>query len=132
MNIIIKLIIFVNIFIRQIQYIIKDKKQMTTKYIANIISNFNFSKYHLPQYLRKHYKRIYNRILNETEYLNKFSKTGIPEEISLFERLYCILNDLSDRPLCQYCKKEYVSRFSITLNSYRKWCGPSCQASDPE
>ena len=105
---------------------------MTTKYIANIISNFNFSKYHLPQYLRKHYKRIYNRILNETEYLNKFSKTGIPEEISLFERLYCILNDLSDRPLCQYCKKEYVSRFSITLNSYRKWCGPSCQASDPE
>lgn len=104
-----------------------------TPKIVNSILQLNVSRSNLNRYIRNHYKLIYARILEQTKFLNKFANdSNNSTYISIFERLYCILNDLTDRPLCQKCHENYVSGFNLYSMSYSKWCCVSCQASDPE
>jgi hypothetical protein len=89
------------------------------------------SKDNLNRYLKNHYPDIYNEIQKQTEFLNKFIIKGNKnKQISLYERLYCIEHNLTDRPLCKHCGSNYVCNFNRKTNDYGNWCSPKCQASD--
>jgi hypothetical protein len=91
------------------------------------------SKDNLNRYLKNHHPDVYNEIQSRTINLNKFIVDGNKnKQISLFERLYCIEHDLSDRPKCNNCNTNYVCNFNRQTNEYSKWCSPKCQASDKE
>ena len=101
-----------------------------TKITINKIYAYPIAKSSITQYIRKHFKQLFRQIMQQTSFLDKFEQHN--KKISLFERLYCIVNELTDRPKCQYCKSNYVNRFIIEKNQYGKWCCPKCQASDNE
>lgn len=96
--------------------------------IAKVISRDN-----LNRYIKNHYPELHSEIHERTKELDKFD---VPEKrnkrISLYERLYCIEHDLTDRPKCKLCGEKYVNGFIKHENKYRKWCCPSCQVSDPD
>ena len=72
-----------------------------TKKITQLILKLNISRSNKCRYVRNHYHRIYKAILKQTSFLDKFAKdSSNPVEISIFERLYCIEHNLSDRPIC--------------------------------
>jgi len=79
--------------------------------------------------LRNSYHRIYEFVMKQTSFLDKFIET---RKVSFFERIYCLQNDLKDVPLCKNCHKRHVNNFNIQKNMYNKWCSPSCQAGDKE
>ena len=96
--------------------------------IAKVISRDN-----LNRYIKNHYPELHSEIHERTKELDKFDVPGDKNRrISLYERIYCIEHDLSDRPKCKLCGEKYVNGFIKHENKYRKWCCPSCQASDPD
>ena len=101
-----------------------------TKKTIQIILNSKISKSHLNFFMKRHYPRIHKQIHQQTLFLDKFENEK--KKISIFERLYCIEHNLSDRPKCQTCHKNYVRSFIGQIYRYSKWCCTSCQASDLE
>jgi hypothetical protein len=59
---------------------------------------------------------IKNSILNETEYL--------PINVKMGERIYNILNDIYERPMCKQCKINYVK---YNGSQYRTFCSKQCK-----
>jgi len=92
----------------------------------------------LNAYLKRHYTELYLEIERRTINLNKYKKTvqrktgAKVHDVSIFERIYCLEHELSDRPFCKKCGKNRVNRFIISDKVYGKWCSPTCQASDPD
>lgn len=62
------------------------------------------------------YKDIRNEIILSTSFLDKFGS------IKIRERIYCILNEMYDRPKCKNCQN--YSDFNRV--KYREFCSPSC------
>lgn len=60
--------------------------------------------------LRNNYHRIYEFVMKQTSFLDKFNET---RKVSFFERIYCLQNDLKDVPLCKNCHKKHVNNFNI-------------------
>lgn len=105
------------------------KKEIILKALSELLLKKHRSVFGL--YLKNNYVRIYNWIMQQTQYLDKFNKIiNGKNTLSIFERLYCITHNLTDRPLCQHCHQNYVNGFNLQKNEYRKWCSPKCQASD--
>ena len=65
-------------------------------------------------------KQIYDKIVKDTDFLNKYNK------VSLSERYYCIINMLSDRPVCEVCKN--TVNFISLKEGYLKTCSKKCKA----
>lgn len=91
------------------------------------ILTYGISNSHLPQYLRKHFPRLYKQICEQTSFLDEYYGD---HKIGILERLYCIEHNLLDIPFCQKCKTRHVSSFFGFRYEYSKWCCASCQASD--
>lgn len=51
----------------------------------------------------------------------------LPVNASISERLYCIHNNLFNRPLCEVCKNEVV--FKKFNQGYNRFCSPKCKNS---
>lgn len=64
------------------------------------------------EYLESTNSDLFESILRETLFL--------PKEATLHERIYCIMNNIDDIPLCQFCgnKRSYV-----LYRGYRTTCG---------
>jgi hypothetical protein len=91
------------------------------------------SKDNTNRYFKNHFPNEYNQLLDLTKELEKFnSETNKNKKISIFERIYFIKNNLSDRPKCKCCQTNYVCGFNKQLNEYKKWCSPKCQSSDKD
>lgn len=90
----------------------------------------------LNRYLKNHFQDLYNEIERRTIKLNQYKK--IPngktkmQDISIFERIYCLIHNLDDRPLCKYCKIKRVAGFNKQLNTYGDYCSQTCQRKSPE
>lgn len=99
--------------------------------ISKIIKRDN-----LNIYIKRHYPELYAEIESKTFDLNKFKKIKSGkkkiQDISIFERLYCIRNNLTDRPKCRVCGTEYVNRFIPSEDRYSLWCSIRCSCLDPE
>ena len=88
--------------------------------------------YTIKTLLKNKYPRIYQWILEQTTFLDKYDKVkNGKHSLSIFERIYCIEHNLKERPLCQTCHKNAVCDFNKQKMEYKKWCSPSCQAKDP-
>ena len=106
---------------------------MNNKKVFEVINELQtkISRDNLNRYIKNHYPEIFSYICDKTKALDKFSiPNNKNKQISIFERLYCLQNNLIDRPKCKKCNKNYVNGFNIAKNEYKKWCCPSCQASD--
>lgn len=90
---------------------------------------------HLNVYIKNHYPKLYLQIENKTQNLNKFktlnAKTQKIQDISIYERIFCIEHDLKDRPKCKTCGKNYV-RFIKEKRQYANWCSISCACKDKQ
>lgn len=64
------------------------------------------------------YQGLYNELIKETSFL--------PIEAMIPERVYCILNDIVERPICEYCKVEHVEFYKYT-HGYKQTCSISCR-----
>ena len=101
--------------------------------IIEIQQKDNISRDNFKRYLKNHYLDLYEELMVKTSFLNKFEDPSDKNKIvSIYERLYCLKNELKDRPRCKVCHTEYVCRFIRGDNTYSKWCSARCQASDPE
>ena len=98
-----------------------------------IFENSKVSKSNINRYIKNHYSALYNEIEKRTIELNKFKEMRTTKngkklrDISIFERLYCLQHNLSDRPLCIECHRKYVAGFSKTMQSYASYCSQQCQ-----
>lgn len=66
-------------------------------------------------------KPIYSDILHMTEFLPKTSKIN--------ERFYCILNNITSRPLCKTCKLNFV-KYIGNLKGYKLYCSHKCSTNN--
>ena len=89
-------------------------------------SNFN-------RFLKNHYYELYAEIEKRTIKLNQYKadrkKNGKIMDISLSERIYCLLHDLDDRPLCIECHKNKVAGFDKRKNCYADYSGTGVEQS---
>lgn len=88
----------------------------------------------INRFLRNHYSSLYDEIERRTIKLNAYKKTrpnGKLQDISIFERIYCLLHGLSDRPLCKTCNKKPVAGFMPYNNAYADYCSHACQTHSP-
>lgn len=72
--------------------------------------------------LSQKYKDIYNWILQQTSFL--------PQDVKLTERIYCILNDITQPVTCKVCDKPL--NFKSFTEGYGKYCSTKCACKDPE
>lgn len=63
-------------------------------YIKQLMSNSS-TKWNIQRFLKKHKPEFWNKIIESTSFLDESAKTN--------ERLYCILNDISEPVLCKHC-----------------------------
>lgn len=89
------------------------------EHIKNIIKDYiqNKSVHSLFCMLNQHKLNFENEIIETTSFLGK--------DADFNERVYCILNDITSRPICQYCKKNYRN-FGSLNKGYHKSCSVSC------
>ncbi|MDO8640828.1 MAG: hypothetical protein Q7R33_04740 [Nitrosarchaeum sp.] len=60
----------------------------------------------------------------EDKFNEIFEKTSFLENVSLSERIYCIIHDIIKKENCPYCDK-YV-RYANFIEGYRRHCGDRC------
>lgn len=87
---------------------------------------FNLKIFSLPQYIKRHYTKLYEEILDRTMFLDEKSL-----KISLLERLYCLKNNIKSNQYCKNCNKGFV-KFYTHLNAYADYCCISCASSSED
>lgn len=97
------------------------------------------SKSNINMFVRNHFVELYAEIEQRTIKLNQYRKFKTNAkgkqyqiDISMFERLYCLENDLNDRPMCKVCGKKHVAGFVKHENKYCDYCSQACQRMSPE
>jgi len=58
-------------------------------------------------------REVKNLILNQTSFLDEYKK------VPFSERVYCVYNNVTERPICPYCNKR---RISFVNGKYNKLC----------
>jgi hypothetical protein len=109
-------------------------KQLSNKQLVEefntILNNCGVSRSNLNRYIKNHHKDLYDEIECRTIKLNAYKQfkygTNKLQDISIFERIYCLEHDLDDRPLCKTCGKMPVSGFNKQLNMYGDYCSQTC------
>jgi TnsA-like endonuclease N terminal len=72
-------------------------------------------------YWKKHHKHIYNYIIEVTKFLDIKPKITGYYTITLSERIYCAMNNITEIQLCNTCKKIQVSYINYRVG-YKKYC----------
>lgn len=110
------------------------KEEILSKF-NEIVNKDKIKSANLNRWIKTHYLAFYKEIEQLTYQLNKFKtfKPGTQKllDVSIYERIYCIKHNLSDRPKCKVCGKNYV-RFINKKQEYAKWCSISCSCRDKE
>lgn len=87
------------------------------------------SKSNIGNYIKNHFQDLYAEIEKRTIKLNAYKHiiNGIDRGVSIFERIYCLKNNLDDRPMCIECNVKHVSGFASSKNCYSEYCSQDCQ-----
>jgi hypothetical protein len=94
--------------------------KLTKKIISKIVDLYNCykgNKGNFRWFFKKKYPKIFNYIMHQS-----FSK-------NFNEKIYCLLNDIKEPPVCKYCKKNPVS-FKNLNEGYRTYCSDICSNKD--
>lgn len=97
---------------------------MTYTEILEFINSLHIFKSKLPIYLKNHYPDIYQEIISCTKFLDN-TDPGDKNGISFQSRIYCIQNNLYDRPKCPNCGKNYL-KFRTDIGKFRNYCSYAC------
>jgi hypothetical protein len=90
--------------------------------LKNIVASNNIAQIASIIKLKVSNRDLCQWIINTTSFL--------PETSVMTARVYCIINNITKLPLCNYCKKPIKFRdYNFGFNSY---CGAKCSAKDPE
>ena len=73
----------------------------------------------ITQHIKTKHPKEYQLILIQTSNLDKY-------EPKYTERLYCIVNNINDRPICMECDKENNLNFLSYQKGYPKTCSIKC------
>lgn len=107
-----------------------SNKQLVSEF-NEIWKTSNVSRSNINRYIKNHYFQLYDEIEKRTLILNQYKidkkHNGKLCDISIFERIYFLDNDLDDRPLCIQCKQKHVSGFMPYKNEYSQYCSHDCQ-----
>ena len=68
--------------------------------------------------LKAYYKDIVLEIFNVTNFLSENSK--------LVERLYCVENDIFEKPICPICKERFLKFGLAFTHGYNQYCSRKC------
>ncbi len=82
-----------------------------------LINNFGEKIITSQQTIKNKFSNIYNEIINQTVYLDENSKYT--------ERLYHIINDLFEVPICKNCEKNKTN-FNSYIKGYLNYCSNKC------
>lgn len=77
-----------------------------------LTSNKNKLNSRKTEYLESMDPELFESILRETLFL--------PKEATLHERIYCVMNNIDDIPLCPFCNDK---RSYVLYRGYRTTCG---------
>ncbi len=77
-----------------------------------LTSNKNKLNSRKTEYLESMNPELFESILRETLFL--------PKEATLHERIYCVMNNIDDIPLCPFCSDK---RSYVLYRGYRATCG---------
>lgn len=86
-------------------------------YIKKLMTDQS-TKFNIKKFLKRDKPDFWNKILEATAFLGESVTTG--------ERLYCILNNITEVVLCKHCHKNPV-RFNLS-RGYYDYCSISCGA----
>lgn len=91
------------------------EKFINTQFIIKYKNNLGLNSIKLRKkwFILNNFEKEYNSIINLTKFLNK--------NVSLSERLYCILNNIIESKKCPYCGKP--QKYSNFNEGYRRHCG---------
>ena len=72
-------------------------------------------------FINKNYIKEYDTIIDNTNFL--------PIDVTFIERIYCILNDITEQPKCKCCDNLVSFRGTIK-NGYNIYCSSKCSSKD--
>lgn len=73
----------------------------------------------ITQHIRAQYKNLYNSIIDITPF--------IAIKMKFTARIYCILNDITEHPKCEYCHKGQL-KFRSMVEGFKRYCSYKCMA----
>ena len=100
-----------------ILYSILCLKGVLNESIIRKILAINVYKSKLGRYIKDHYPELNKEIMDFTSFL--------PENVTFQERLYCIKNNITSRPICSVCHKNFLE-FLTDCNHYKTACSNDC------
>ncbi len=98
-----------------------------------IYKESGISRSNINRFIKNHHSNLYNEIESRTLKLNQYKKLKarkhkmVLNDISIFERIFCLMHGLDDRPLCRECGKNHVSIFNKQKNIYGEFCSQKCE-----
>ena len=98
---------------------------MTNQEVLDFIAKLTVVKFQLKKYLKNHHPDVYRHLVDATSFLST------DDTVPVIERLYCLKNNITSRPICRVCHEKPVP-FDTVKNVYKKWCSISCSCKDPE
>ena len=81
--------------------------------------NFDCNKSNINWYIKNGFVDEYNKILEKTKFLD--------ESYSFSSRIYCILNNIIDPPICLQCNEDLV-KFKSSSKGFFQYCSSKCSA----
>ena len=81
--------------------------------------NFDCNKSNINWYIKNGCVDEYNKIIEKTNFLD--------ESYSFSCRIYCILNNISDSPLCRHCNENLV-KYKNSSKGFFQYCSSKCSA----
>ena len=98
-----------------------------------IYKESGISRSNINRFIKNHHSNLYNEIESRTLKLNQYKRLAphkhkmVLNDISIFERIFCLMHGLDDRPLCRECGKNHVSGFNKQKNIYGEFCSQKCE-----
>ena len=100
---------------------------MTYKEIIEFVESLKIYKSKIPIYLKNHHENVYNEILSLTKFLDE-TNPGDKKGVTFQARMYCIRNNIHERPKCPECGEKYL-KFKTDENCFAGYCSHKCSKS---
>ena len=97
--------------------------------VKDFILGLGIYKTRYMMYLGNHHPDVLSEVYRLTKFLDETYPPGT--NIRFAERIHCIMNGITERPICSYCHKNMV-KFNRTFARYPQFCSKECNRHSPE
>lgn len=92
--------------------------------IVEFVDSLGVYKTKIPIFLKNHHPDVLKDIEEKTRFLDN-TDPGDKNGVTFAERMFCIRNGLTNRPICPECKTGYL-KFKSDKNSFANYCSHEC------